>query len=93
MTIGLLQLIIRIPDSNSLKEKRRVLKSLKDKLRNGYNISLAEVAEHDKWQKSILAIAKVDKQRSMTDRTFCNIVDFIRDFNGVELIDYQTELF
>jgi uncharacterized protein YlxP (DUF503 family) len=93
MTLGLLQIIIRIPNSNSLKEKRMVLRSLKDKLRNKYNISLAEIDSHDKWQKSVLAIAKVDKERVMVDRAFCNIVDFIKDFNGIELVDYQTELF
>jgi len=92
MTLGLLQIIIRIPNSNSLKEKRMVLRSLKDKLRNKYNISLAEIDSHDKWQKSVLAVAKVDKERVMVDRAFGNIVDFIKDFNGVELIDYQTEL-
>ncbi|MFH1655124.1 MAG: DUF503 domain-containing protein [Candidatus Omnitrophota bacterium] len=93
MTIGLLQIIIRIPNSNSLKEKRMILRSLKDKIRNKYNISLAEVDAHDKWQKSVLAISKVDKERVMVDRAFCNIVDFIKDFIGVELVDYQTELF
>ena len=92
MTLGLLQIIIRIPNSNSLKEKRMVLRSLKDKLRNKYNISLAEIDSHDKWQKSVLAVAKVDKERVMVDRAFGNIVDFIKDFNGVELVDYQTEL-
>lgn len=93
MTVGLLQLIIMIPGSSSLKDKRRVLLSLKDKLRKRYNISISEVDHHDKWQKSTLAIAKVDKERSMMDKAFCNIVDYIRDFNNVELIDYQTELY
>jgi len=93
MTVGLLQIIIRIPNSNSLKEKRMVLRSLKDKLRNKYNISLAEIGDHDKWQKSLLAIAKVDKERTMVDRAFCNIVDFIKDFHGIDLVDYQTELY
>jgi hypothetical protein len=93
MTVGLLQLIVFIPGSNSLKDKRRVLLSLKDKLKNRYNISLAEIDYQDKWQKATIVISKVDKQRSMVDRSFCNIVNFVRDFNGVELIDYQTELF
>ncbi len=93
MTLGLLQLIIRIPGSNSLKEKRRVLHSLRDRLRDKYNISITEIDDQDKWQKAILAIAKVDKERKMLDRSLGNIVDFIRNSNSVEIIDYQIELF
>lgn len=93
MTIGLLQLIIRIPDSSSLKDKRRVLHSLRDRLKDKYNISITEVDEQDKWQKAVLAIAKVDCERKMIDTAFGNIVDFIRNSNNVEIIDYQVELF
>lgn len=93
MTLGLLQLIIKIPGSSSLKEKRRVLHSLRDRLRDKYNISITETDDQDKWQKAVLAIAKVDQERKMIDRAFGNIVDFIRDSNGVEIIDYQIELF
>ncbi|MBM3248271.1 MAG: DUF503 domain-containing protein [Candidatus Omnitrophica bacterium] len=93
MTIGLLQLIIKIPGSNSLKEKRRVLHSLRDKLRDKYNISITEIEDQDKWQKSTLAIAKVDQERKMIDTSFGNIVDYIRNSNSVEILDYQIELF
>lgn len=93
MTLGLLQLIIKIPGSNSLKEKRRVLHSLRDRLREKYNISITETDEQDKWQKAVLAIAKVDHERKMIDTAFGNIVDFIKNSSTVEIIDYQIELF
>lgn len=93
MTVGLLQLIIVIPGSNSLKDKRRVLLSLKDRLKKRYNISVAEVDYHDKWQKAAVAIAKVDKEHQMVDRAFNNIIEYVRNFNGLELIDSFAELF
>lgn len=59
MTIGLLKLELSIPGSHSLKDKRRVVKSLKDKLRNRYNCSVAEVGAKDHWTYSQLAVCVV----------------------------------
>ena len=92
MTVGLLKVALHIPDCNSLKEKRRVLLSLRDLLKNRFNISLAEVEGQDKWQRTILAIASVGTERLMVDKGLAKIVDFIREFKRVELLDYQVEL-
>lgn len=59
MTIGLLKLDLSVPGSRSLKDKRRVVKGLKDKLRNRYNCSVAEVGEKDHWTHSQLAVCVV----------------------------------
>ncbi len=93
MTIGLLKVEILIPASQSLKEKRQVLRSLKDRLRNNFNISLAEFDGHDKWQRSSIAIVKVDKQRLRIDQSFSHIVRFIENFNHVQLSNYEMEMF
>lgn len=92
MTIGLLKVALRIPDSNSLKEKRRALLSLRDLLKNRFNIALAEVGEQDKWQKAVMAIVSVGTERTMVDKTMAKVVDFIRDFDQVELLDYELEM-
>jgi len=92
MTVGILKVALHIPESSSLKDKRRVLLSLRDLLKNRFNISLAEVDEQDKWQKAILAIVSVGTERVMVDKDLAKIVDFIREFNRAELLDYEVEL-
>lgn len=92
MTVGILRVTLFVPNSNSLKEKRRVILSLRDLLRNKFNISLSEIDCQDKWQKSVFAIACVGTKRTFVDSALAKIIDFIRDFNHVELIDYEMEM-
>jgi uncharacterized protein YlxP (DUF503 family) len=56
MVVGLCTIELHLPGSQSLKAKRQVLLSLKDRLREKFNVSVAEVAEHDRWQKAVLGI-------------------------------------
>ena len=53
MVIGLLEIQLSLLGNRSLKEKRMVLRSVKDRVRNSFNVSIAEVADHDKWCWSI----------------------------------------
>ncbi len=59
MTIGLLTLEIHLPYAHSLKEKRMVIQRLKDRLRQKFNVSVAEVDHQDLWQRSLIAVASV----------------------------------
>ena len=92
MTIGILRLVIFIQDSNSLKEKRMVLHSLKARLRNNFNVAVAQIGDEDKWQKSTLAIVGVEKNRNNTNSILSKVVNFIENTNCIELIDYEMEL-
>lgn len=92
MTIGILTIDILIPFSASLKEKRRVLKSLKDKLRNTFNISIAEIDYHDKWQRSRLAIANINQSKRKVESQLDIIINFIDRSGKVQLVDSQKEL-
>lgn len=92
MTVGILRIILRIPESSSLKDKRRVLLRLKDMIRKKYNVSLSEIGDKDKWQKVELAIAHVGDVRAQVDRSLAKVVDFISSFNSIEIIDYEMEL-
>jgi uncharacterized protein YlxP (DUF503 family) len=62
-TIGVLTLEILVEHSHSLKEKRHVVKSLKDRLRERFNVSVAEIDHLDSWQASVVAIAAVSNDR------------------------------
>jgi uncharacterized protein YlxP (DUF503 family) len=56
MPVGLLTLELHLPDARSLKDKRQVLRSLKDKLRAGFNVAVAELDYQDTWQRSVVGV-------------------------------------
>ena len=92
MTIGLLRLVLFIPNSSSLKQKRMILHSLKARLRNNFNIAVQQIADEDKWQKSTLAVVGLSKDRNIINSTLSRIVNFVESFHGVQLLDYEIEL-
>jgi len=71
--IGLLTLDIYIPDAVTLKDKRRVVKSLIERLSNRYNISVAEIEQLDKPSRATLAIAYVANERAQVERVLSHI--------------------
>jgi hypothetical protein len=93
MTVGTLSVKLMIRDALTLKDKRRVLKSLKDIIRNHHNVSVAEVGAQDSRQQAILGFAMVGTDRRYVDGGLAKIVDLIRAFRVVELIDYELEVF
>ena len=92
MTIGVLQLELSIGDAMSLKDKRRVVKSLKDRIAYGHNVSIAEVGALDQHRRSILGIAMVANDRAYVEGALSKLVDFVRSVGNVDLVDYQIEL-
>jgi len=92
MTIGVLQLEIGIPDAMSLKDKRRVVKSLKDRIAHGHNVSIAEVGALDEHRRSIIAIAMVSNDAKYVQSQLSKLVDFVRLNPYSSLMDYQIEM-
>ncbi len=92
MTIGILKLTLFIHDSNSLKEKRMVLESLKVKLRNNFNVAVLALEDGDKWQKANLAIVSLGNDRNNLNSVLSKIINFVENFKQVGLIDQEMEL-
>ena len=92
MTIGILRLELFIHGSNSLKEKRMVLHSLKARLRNNFNVAVTQIDDEDKWQKTTLAVVGVEKNRNNMNSILSKIVNFIEGLNSVDLINSEMEL-
>ncbi len=92
MTVGVLQIEIAIPDAFSLKDKRRVVKSLKDRIAHGHNVSIAEVGALDEHRRSVIGIAMVSNDSRYVEGALSKLVDFVRSVPSVELVDYQIEL-
>ncbi len=92
MFIGILKLTLYIPESGSLKSKRRVLRSLKDRLKNQFNVSVAEVDHHDLWQKATVAVALVTRDRRHADESLQKILNKVESWGLAEIIDISTEI-
>lgn len=81
-----------IHGSHSLKDKRRVLKSLKDRLRNRFNCSVAETDHHDLWARARLAVCVVSGESRHANEQVNEIAKFAASHHGAELIDYHIEM-
>ncbi len=93
MIVGLLTIELQIPESGSLKRKRQVVRSLVERIRQAYNVSVAEVDHLDSWQLATLAVACVSKDAAVVQQLMQHVVDFVqRQRLDVVLLDYQTEL-
>ncbi len=69
MIIGILTIEFHFPHSRSLKDKRRILHGYKDRMRERYNVSIAEIDHQDKWQRASLGLVSVSSQASMVEET------------------------
>jgi len=92
VTIGTMTMTLRIPDSQSLKDKRRVLLSLKDQVRNRFNVSVAEVDAQDQRQQAVLAFAIVSGDGQFANTVLNKIVDFVRKIHQAQLVHYEIEM-
>jgi uncharacterized protein YlxP (DUF503 family) len=93
MMLGTLQVELLIPGSFSLKDKRFVLQGLKTKIRSTFNVSVAEVDFHDKWQRTCVAFACVSADRRYLDSVFSKVLNAIDAEDRVEVVDQQVEIF
>lgn len=93
MIVGVLQLQLTIFEAMSLKDKRRVIKSLKDRLHHQYNISVAEVDYQDEIRTAMLGVAMVANESRFVTSALSGIVDYVRRNTQVSLVDYTIETF
>jgi uncharacterized protein len=93
MVVGILEVDLSIPGADSLKAKRMVLRSLKDRIRREFNVSIAEVGDNDQWQSACLAIVIVSNDKRFANQVLSKVVDFIEDSRDSVLDDYRLSMF
>lgn len=92
MVAGILKITVHIGGMNSLKEKRRVIKSILDKIRAKFNVSAAETGRQDEWNACEMGFSFVSNEASHADGMLSAIIRFI-DFDArVEIVDTQSEI-
>lgn len=87
--IGVLSVELHIPASQSLKDKRRVLKSLKDRVRSRFNVSISEVGELEKWQRSVLGVCMINRDKKHIMGHFEAVLSLIQNVDEVLVSKYQ----
>ncbi len=90
MSVGLLLLDCYIPESQSLKDKRRILTSLSERLRRQFNIAIAEVEYQDQWQRAQLAVVLVNTNWRMLQSTSSKLIEYVDRDRRVEVT--KTEI-
>jgi len=89
MAVGLLLVDCFIPLSQSLKDKRRVLSSVTQRLRHNYNIAVCEVESQDQWQRSRLAVVTVNTQWPMAEHQLQRITEFLEENRELQVLDCE----
>lgn len=92
MIIGVCTVELFIPDGQSLKSKRQVVSSLKERLRGKFNVSVAEVDGQDLWQKTVLGIACVANETAYVNQVLDQVLNQIRSLPTVEVVRSRIEL-
>jgi len=92
MVIGFLQADLSIPEAQSLKDKRMVLRSLKDRALNKMNVSVAEVDKQDLWKSATIAFVTIAAEKDVVEKRLSEIANHLRSDPRYVLLDYFTQL-
>lgn len=93
MSIGLLTLEVHLPEAHSLKDKRQVLRSLKDRLRGKFNVAVAELEHQDLWQRFTVGIVTLADQPGFVEHALQNVLEESERHLGRDLVEHHIELF
>ncbi len=86
MFVGVLRLTLHLPEPGSLKSKRHLVRSALDRVTAKFNVSIAEVAENDLWQKSVVGVAAVGNDHGFVNEVLDKVADFVGSMHGGQLL-------
>jgi hypothetical protein len=90
MTVGIARITLLVPESHSLKEKRMVVRRVKDRVRNKFNVAIAEVDDNDVWQRGVVGLALLGNDRRFVESALDEVVRFVRGL--AETTNVEREL-
>ncbi len=91
MVVGFLRIELHLPQALSLKDKRSILKSVKDRAHGRFNVAMAEVDANEKWQRATLGVAAVGSDRRSVERHLTQVVEWLQANRFLELIRVEQE--
>jgi uncharacterized protein YlxP (DUF503 family) len=86
MFVGVLRLVLHLPEPGSLKSKRHLVRSAIDRVRSKFNVSIAEVAENDLWQRSVVGVTAVGNEHGFVNEVLDKVADFIGSMHGGQIL-------
>ncbi len=93
MNVGICRIVLRLPESDSLKDKRMVVRSVTDRVRHRFNVSIAEVADNDDHHMLTLGVAYVSNESRHVNEVLSKVVEYIDSTKAdYELVDYEIEM-
>ena len=92
MILGTLRVRLILRQARSIKDKRQVVLSIKDKLRNSFNVSVAEIEEQDAWQTAVLGIAMVSNETHHLKVALGQVVEALKQHPVAEFVDHELEV-
>jgi uncharacterized protein YlxP (DUF503 family) len=92
MTVGLLTLELHIPQAQSLKDKRQIVRSLKDKLRGHFNVAVSELEYHATWQRSVVGIVTLSNEQQHVEESLQKVLAEADRILGPVLISHAVEM-
>lgn len=92
MIVGTCELELIVYDAISLKDKRQVIKSIIGKIQSRYNVSIAEIGNNDKWQRTIIGFACVTNDTKHANSIISNILKFIERDSRVEIFNHDIDI-
>jgi hypothetical protein len=93
MNVGVARVSLRLPDNLSLKGKRQVLKSITSRVRNKFDVAIAEVDDNDAWQLATIGICCISNNKRHTNQVLSRVVAFIENARfEAEILDYEIEI-
>ena len=93
MITGMLEIRLMVREARSLKDKRRVVKSLRDRIRNKFNVSIAEVGSLDSHQHAVIGVAAVGNDQQFVNAVLSSVVNYISGNADALLVDYEMEFY
>jgi uncharacterized protein YlxP (DUF503 family) len=91
MVVGVLRLELFLPENHSLKGKRSVLRAIKSRVQNKFNVSIAECEDHDLWQRATLGVSQVGAEQPHVDACLRQVVQFIDELQLAQLGEERVE--
>src|SRR3990172_13240652 len=85
MFVGILRLTLYLPQPGSIKWKQHLLRSAIDRVKAKYNVSIAEVAENNLWQRSVVGVASVANDHAFVNETLDKVADFVASMHGGQI--------
>ena len=92
MLLGICTINLYFTDSHSLKDKRSIIKGIKLRIRNNFNVSVSEINNYDLWKNTTLGIACIGNEKRYLDGVLNEVMKFIEHQNKLQVINYKTTI-